>query len=101
MSGLDLGTATVADFRPYVGEPFAIVVDGVDGLSLVLAEAVELPVVGEVGREPFKLTFTGPAEPLLAQQVVPLAHERLGRFDPFLVPVGRDADGATYEAVFS
>jgi len=100
---LDLATATAELFAPHVGEPFAVRADGQPELSveLVLAEARRLRDAGGEGRAPFSLTFTGPPEPLLAQQIVPLEHAALGRVDLFLVPLARDAGGARYEAVFS
>ncbi len=51
--------------------------------------------------EQFSLIFRGPPEPCLAQQTYELQHSAMGTFDLFLVPVGADADGMTYEAVFS
>lgn len=102
MSALDLATATAGLFRPHVGDPFPVGVEGELELELVLAE---VSVLGEApaadGRAPFSLTFSGPAEPLLAQQIVPLEHAALGRVELFLVPIGRDGDGARYEAVFT
>ena len=50
---------------------------------------------------PFSLLFRGPAAPVLDQRTYLLAHERLGELAIFLVPVGRDAEGVRYEAVFN
>ncbi len=49
----------------------------------------------------FALLFRGPHEPLFPQQIYPIEHDRLGRFDLFIVPVKRDAHGLYYEAVFN
>ncbi len=49
----------------------------------------------------FSLLFRGPHEPLLPQQTYPFAHNQLGAFDLFIVPIKRDADGLYYEAVFN
>ena len=49
----------------------------------------------------FSLLFRGPHPPLLPQQIYPFEHDRLGRFDLFIVPVKRDARGLYYEAVFN
>src|SRR5260370_14651688 len=37
----------------------------------------------------FTLLFRGPLQPLLPQQIYPVEHDRLGRFDLFIVPVRR------------
>jgi hypothetical protein len=47
----------------------------------------------------FSLLFRGPRQPLLAQQIYAFEHNRLGRFDLFIVPVKQDAHGLYYEAV--
>ncbi len=49
----------------------------------------------------FTLLFRGPLQPLLPQQIYPVEHDRLGRFDLFIVPVRRDAHALYYEAVFN
>jgi len=49
----------------------------------------------------FSLLWQGPAEPLLEQGVYPLVHEALGQFNVFIVPIGRTAQHATYQAVFN
>jgi hypothetical protein len=104
MSAVDLSTATVDLFAPHVGEAFAVRPAGQPELrlELTLTDASTLPEAsaGE-GRAPFALTFTGPAETMLTQQIVPLEHAQLGRLEIFLVPLALDAGGARYEAVFS
>jgi hypothetical protein len=49
----------------------------------------------------FSLLFRGPHQPALRQQIYPVEHDRLGRFDLFIVPIKRDAQGLKYEAVFN
>jgi hypothetical protein len=51
--------------------------------------------------EQFSLTFRGPGQTLLPQQIYQVQHNRLGAFDLFLVPVGHDGHGSYYEAVFN
>lgn len=51
-------------------------------------------------RRSFSLIFRGPPEPQLAQATIPLRHATLGTMEIFVVPIGRDADGVRYEAVF-
>jgi hypothetical protein len=47
------------------------------------------------------LEFRGPAEWSFEQGLASLDHERFGRIDLFLVPLGEREGEATYEAVFS
>jgi hypothetical protein len=49
----------------------------------------------------FSLLFTGPRARLLPQRLYWFAHETMGRFELFIVPVGQDADSFSYEAVFN
>ena len=76
---------TVDDFKPRVGEPFAIVADGADGLALELVEARGLGHA-YADREAFSLRFQGPVNPLLPQATYRLANARLGEVDIFIVP---------------
>ena len=94
---MDLAALTVEVFEPHVGGAFAVADAGVE---LVLREASP---VGEWpgGRRPFRLEFRGPADPLLVQQIHRLEHAGLGALEIFVVPIGRDAGGATYEAIFT
>ncbi len=51
--------------------------------------------------EQFSLLFHGPAEPRLSQQTYRVEHPVMGDFELFLVPVGADEAGTSYEAIFS
>lgn len=71
------------------------------------SEAIELQLI-EVSplntsrrQESFSLQFRGPGSPILNQQIHRLEHAALGVLEIFLVPVGRDAQGVCYEAVFN
>jgi hypothetical protein len=52
-------------------------------------------------QEAFSIFFHGPAEHFMQQGMVKLQNARLGEIEIFLVPVGRDAAGFQYEAVFN
>jgi hypothetical protein len=71
----------------------------------VVLRLVEAQAVGECGagmqREPFRLAFLGPTEPVLPQRTYRLEHDVLGTLDIFLVPIARNAAGTTYEAIFA
>jgi hypothetical protein len=85
-----------AEFADAVGSRFAVAGD-----PQVELELTELqPGFDRPGFEHFSLLFRGPAAVLLPQATRALANERLGEVDIFLVPIGADADGTYYEAVF-
>jgi hypothetical protein len=66
---------------------------------------LELVLVKEARRsgnaEQFSVIFRGPRARPFQQGTHGLTHEKLGRLDLFLVPIGRDETGYRYEAVFS
>ncbi len=66
---------------------------------------IELVAVNEgvssARQESFSLLFHGPASPFLTQRTYAMEHERLGKIELFLVPVGQNAKGYEYEAVFN
>jgi hypothetical protein len=96
---MDLGDVTLETFEPHVGDVFTIADEPVS-IELVLHSALAL---GEWpgGRQPFSLTFRGPLEPPLAQAIYALEHAELGVLEIFVVPIGQDASGTLYEAVFT
>ncbi len=52
-------------------------------------------------QEQFSLHFRGDRRRILPQRTYPMKHDAIGEFDLFLVPVGQDASGTFYEAVFN
>lgn len=90
---------TVGDFAPLVGESFAVDAGNAGTVELKLLDASAVPAQN-APREPFVLTFQGPAEPALAQQTLSLVHPSL-ELVVFVVPIARDESGTTYEAVFA
>ena len=52
-------------------------------------------------QEQFSLTFRGPRETFLGQGTFLVEHLVMGSFDLFMTPVGQEADGFLYEAVFN
>jgi hypothetical protein len=98
-----LDRLTVADFKGRIGETFHIA-DPKGALELVLLEATGLsPRAASPGsrRAPFSLIFRGPLKPVLPQRTYALENEAMGRLEIFLVPIGPDAEGMRYEAVFN
>jgi len=86
-----------SDFAGAEGTVYQIRVDDAE-LDLTLETAEELPPSGR-SEGSFRLEFRGPSDPILPQAIY-----RFRRGDEsadiFIVPVGRDARGTLYEAVF-
>ncbi len=97
---MDLAAATLETFLPHVDSRFAL--DGPhEGVALTLESATPAGERAAAERAPFRLVFRGPSEPLLPQSIYRLEHGGLGALEIFVVPVAQDADGTSYEAIFS
>ena len=97
-----LESLTFGDFSGRIGEGFRLEERG--GVAeLTLVEVTDLARRGNPGprRSPFSLVFRGPLSPVMPQRTYALEHASLGRLEIFLVPIGPDADGMRYEAVFN
>jgi hypothetical protein len=97
-----LESLTFEDFTGRVGEGFRLEErSGV--VELTLIEVTDLARRENPGprRSPFSLVFRGPFSPVMPQRTYALEHASLGRLEIFLVPIGPDADGMRYEAVFN
>lgn len=92
----------IDDFAGAVHDGFDIVL-GEATMALTLVEAAPLPVNPFPGmmRAPFMLVFRSGQATILPQRIYRLRHGRLGALDIFLVPIGRDVQGALYQAVFN
>jgi hypothetical protein len=91
---------TLETFAPVVGEAFTVGGEGGAKVELLLVEATAKDMGPHAPRPPFSLLFQGPAEPVLPQATYRFEHGSLGAMGIFIVPLGRDEHGATYEAVF-
>lgn len=92
---------SVTTFAEHLGETFGVG-DGSDAVDMRLVEATARgSASGEESRMPFSIVFAGPLEPVLPQRIYRFAHEELGTFELFIVPVGPDEGGMRYEAVFN
>src|SRR5689334_18511194 len=72
---------------------------GDTSLELELIEISELKLHPQ--QEEFAIVFRGPANAFLEQGVRSLAHQQMGHFEIFLVPIRQDEQGFYYEAVFN
>ena len=94
-------------YTEHLGEVFRIALDDDSAIDIALIEVNSAGLQTtrqaiEAGRpEPFSILFRGPAEPVLPQAIYRLSHSALDAQDLFLVPIGPDGEGMTYEAVFS
>ena len=93
---------TCETFAPLVGETFRLLAGGPAPVDFVLTDAAELPMAtARPGRAPFSIVFLGPPGTVHPQRTYQLEHPRLGLFELFVVPIGADAEGVQYEAVFT
>lgn len=97
---VSLKTLTADDFSRHVNTLFTFN-DGGREWRLTLTSVSTLPSQHPGMRKPFSLIFTGPPDIILPQHIYHLDHPSMGRLDIFIVPIGRDAEGTQYEAVFS
>ena len=108
MNEVPLDQLSAGRFAELVRTKFQVLVEPGLVVSLELA-AVTTPCPG--GRESvspgshefegFSLLFEGPVDQPLGQRTYRFAHERLGSFDLFIVPVSADRNARHYEAVFN
>jgi hypothetical protein len=96
---------TIEFFAPLVGSEFRTKSGDGSEQTLVLESAKpyekrEESRNGLSRREPFTLVFRG-SETILPQQIYAMHHATAGSVDIFIVPVGRDARGTQYEAIFN
>ncbi|HEX9937377.1 MAG TPA: hypothetical protein VGB15_09645 [Longimicrobium sp.] len=98
-----LETFTVDTFTPHVGKTFRVIVD--DKHEMITRLSDVSPWGHEEARSrpriPFSLTFHARPDAVIPQQTYRVESEALEAFDCFLVPIGPDAAGMRYEAVFT
>jgi hypothetical protein len=88
-------------FKDRVGETFVVEEKEMPAVELTLAEATPLRNYAKLARAPFSLIFTTKGVGQMMQRMYALRHPALGLHLIFLVPVGRDGDVASYQAVFN
>ena len=93
---------THESFRRHVDTPFRVEYAPAASATLTLVEVTVLGGgAGAARRQPFSLLFRGPRAPVLPQRIYRLEHERMGALELFIVPLGPDAEGLRYEAIFT
>lgn len=89
---------TLADFSGAVGRAYEVEVQG-QGFTLELIAAEEIAHSPRTGGG-FRLEFRGPVQPILPQAIYPFRSDGAEPAEIFIVPIGQDAEGTRYEAVF-
>jgi hypothetical protein len=93
---------TINSFQNALNDTFVLRANPTQTLDLQLVAVNDLATRSEqLSRVPFSLHFRGPTTPWAQQHIYRLENEKLGALEMFLVPVGPDAKGMIYEAVFS
>ena len=98
-----LETLTLEAFSPLVGETFQVHVQPEQAVALELVEARPFSESNNSPRPhpPFVLTFKGPAQFVLPQQIYRVEHQALGAHEIFIVPIGPGRGGMLYEVIFN
>jgi len=90
-----------ASFEAHLGTLFRIHFGGESPLQVELFEVARHEEHPGPRQQPFSAYFRGPYPPVLPQSIYRMEHDRLGELEIFLVPIGPDAQGMRYEAVFN
>lgn len=88
-------------FEEQLNTPFRIHFGGEAPLEVVLFEVRLHEAHGGPRKQPYSVYFRGPHQPILPQAIYRVEHEQIGPMEIFLVPIGPDAQGMRYEAVFN
>lgn len=98
-----LDQLTIETFEPHVGSSFWVEFPNGAKVELRLVRAAKVmeSEAAELPRHPFSLYFLGPKSFLLKQHTYHVAHETLGAYDIFVVPIGETGEAYQYEAVFA
>ncbi|HEX7183642.1 MAG TPA: hypothetical protein VF756_17535 [Thermoanaerobaculia bacterium] len=92
---------TPSSFSEHLGTTFRIYSGG-EPLEAVLYEVKRHEEHDGPRKQPFSIFFrTSSRGPVLPQSIYQVEHDHLGTMEIFLVPVGPDAQGMRYEAVFN
>lgn len=103
-----LDKLTIDDFEKRIGETFQVTPQDGEPFELELRRADASPYGEQEGeeaqkareRKPFSVEFHSRRNEHVPQQIFAVKHDDMGEFDLFLVPLGPDAEGHRYEAVF-
>ena len=86
-------------FSECLGSVFQLQVPGQDPIPLDLIDVSEKDNSPRL--EQFSVIFRDPGRRYLPQAIYELDHEKLGRIELFLVPIGPDEEGMCFQACFN
>lgn len=89
---------TAETLSPHLNSVFKV--DPGDGNSIDM-ELTELKDRSSQHQEIFTILLRCPGDQVMPQKIYGIRHDKLGKFDLFLVPVAADDKGVYYEAVFN
>ena len=92
---------TAEAFSEHIGTRFRIHVDDERSMEVELCEVALHEKHAGPRPQPFSVIFRGHPRSYLPQSIYRVEHERMGTMEFFLVPIGPDAHGMRYEAVFN
>jgi hypothetical protein len=98
---MTLDLLTIDQFSDKIGQAFVLEEAGNPPIKLTLTEAKPIQNYAKAARAPFSLLFTTQGDFVLPQRMYALRHAALGLQSIFLVPIAKDRDKVTYEAVFN
>ena len=90
---------THEEFNQQANSKFQVEFDENPDVELELIEVSELKLYPQ--QEEFVVVFRGPSDAFLGQGARYFKHDKMGRFELFIVPVRQDQQGFYYEAVFN
>ena len=88
-----------ATFSPHVNTGFRMRMEPNRVVEMMLTAVSENRSSPQL--ESFTLSFLAPPDAPVSQGSYAVAHDALGEFELFVVPVGRNPHGVEYEAVFN
>lgn len=94
-------TLTEKEFSKHLNTKFRVAIEEPIELELAEVKSYLSKANEQSGMERFSAFFYGPGNRCLPQHVYRLEHDRMGAFEVFLVPIGREERGFSYEAVFN
>jgi hypothetical protein len=92
---------TIEMFADKLGQTFILEEEDAPAIEFTLTEATPLRNFANLPREPFSLLFVTRGIEVLPQRVYALRHAELGLQSIFLVPIGRQGDEVSYQAIFN
>ena len=106
MNYVPLDQLTFARFAQLLNSRFLVHISPAASVELKLVETTSVhggqkSSSTDQASENFSLIFNGPAERRLPQQIYLFEHGKLGAFELFIVPIGKEHGNFRYQAIFN